>query len=466
MAIIGAKKARAAVKVKSTALNLERRSAKSASFFPFGEQLLSAAWILHVCRNSGHTWRRRQWTPVVTFWACILKQLHSGAGARFLEHLAYFKSFCTGEGARDGADFCRARFRLPSELFRAALLKLDRCFPPGAARCFNGLRVVFVDGLVLRTPRTRANQQAFSTGQNERGPSQWPLVRALLLVCAGSGTILDVIVDGYQNSERKFFRQMLQRLEPGLLLVGDRGFCSCIALWFIRKRGGHMLCRLHQSRRRQTWQAIGPRDFISRWPKKELRYTRSREWRELTDQVEHDLWIRIIERTVFRKGYRAVKIALVTTLLDPKKYPADDLVKLYFERWNIECDFRTLKADYGIKQLSAKTPTAVRNELLSAAVAITIVCLEKANAGDGQARRLSSRTTLKLILTVAEMATYASVPRARELRQKLLKELRLTAQPLQQRPPEPRAVVQHHRRYPSLSTSRPQWRDDYLRELA
>lgn len=434
--------------------------------FPWGSTQLPVAWIYNCCRELGHGWRERMWCPMLSFWYCVLKQMHGGVSLRMLEHMAYMDGDATGSGARDGADLTRARQRLPNALFQCALWELGTGSTARAQKLFAGLRVAFLDGIVFRAPRTRPNLDAFDASINWTGFTRWPLVRAVMVSCGCTGQILDVELGGWQDAERALLRPVLDRLRPGFLIVADRGFCSLMALWYVQQRAGHMLCRMHQTRRKRKWRAIGPGDYLCCWPKKGLRFTRCAEWRALAPQVEQDLWVRVIERTVVKPGYRPLRLTLATTLLDLKKYSAAELIALYFQRWGIECDFRTLKCDYGVQRLTAKTPHTVYNEILSAAVAFSLVAIERAQAGNADARRLSARTARLLILHMASRARFASKQKQRELHKRLLQEIRLATVPMQVRPPEPRAIVHYGQRYPSLTISRHRWRQDYLKGTA
>ena len=50
-------------------------------------------------------------------------------------------------------------------------------------------------------------------------------------------------------------------------------------------------------------------------------------------------------------------------MLDPKLYPADELAKLYFRRWNDELHFRQIKSVLGMEVLRCLAPNIVPKEL-------------------------------------------------------------------------------------------------------
>lgn len=65
-----------------------------------------------------------------------------------------------------------------------------------------------------------------------------------------------------------------------------------------------------------------------------------------------------------RRGFRAERIIVVTTLLDAKPYSAQQLTLLYGWRWQAaEINLRHLKTTLHMEMLSAKTPVMVRKEV-------------------------------------------------------------------------------------------------------
>ncbi|BBX28795.1 transposase [Mycolicibacterium alvei] len=76
---------------------------------------------------------------------------------------------------------------------------------------------------------------------------------------------------------------------------------------------------------------------------------------------------------------------LVTTLLDEKQYPADELVELYHQRWEIETSYLELKSTIlGGRVLRAGTPAGITQEVY--ALLITYQALRTALADTALAR--------------------------------------------------------------------------------
>ena len=65
---------------------------------------------------------------------------------------------------------------------------------------------------------------------------------------------------------------------------------------------------------------------------------------------------------VAAKGMRTQSLVVVTTLLDPEKYPLEEIALLYRRRWQAEFHLRSTKVILQMDHLRCKTPERVRKE--------------------------------------------------------------------------------------------------------
>ena len=72
--------------------------------------------------------------------------------------------------------------------------------------------------------------------------------------------------------------------------------------------------------------------------------------------------LREVRVHVNQRGFRTRSLVIVTTLLSPEEYAADDLADLYRRRWDAELNLRSIKIVLQMDQLRCKTPHRVRNE--------------------------------------------------------------------------------------------------------
>ena len=132
--------------------------------------------------------------------------------------------------------------------------------------------------------------------------------------------------------------------------------------------------RLHQGRGKPDFRRgrrLGQNDRIVVWHKPPQRLP---HWsKEEYDQLPKTLILRILRFEIDVPGFRSEEVILVTTLLDPKLYPAQELEKLYFRRWNVEMHFRQIKTMLGMDVLRCLTPRMVLKELAMHRIAYNLI---------------------------------------------------------------------------------------------
>jgi hypothetical protein len=89
--------------------------------------------------------------------------------------------------------------------------------------------------------------------------------------------------------------------------------------------------------------------------------------------LPNEIILREVRVLVPQKGFRTKEVIVVTTLLDPQKYSAQELAKLYRRRWQAELNLRSLKAVLQMDHLRCKTPHRVRNELYMHLLAYNLI---------------------------------------------------------------------------------------------
>jgi DDE family transposase len=176
-------------------------------------------------------------------------------------------------------------------------------------------------------------------------------------------------------------------LGAGDVLVGDRAFGSYAHLALCRRRRLHGLFRAHQKQIidfRPHRRHVGPaaRGELakgrprSRWLRRLGRHDQLVEYRKPKERpawmaaaeyasLPGALVVRELRYRVRTPGRRARRVTLVTTLLDPRRYPPRALAKLYGRRWQAETDLKHLKGTLGLDVLRSRTVPGVMKELLA-----------------------------------------------------------------------------------------------------
>ena len=420
--------------------------------------LLPTELIERWCHELGYSWRDRVFGPVITLLACVWKHTQPKVvSARDVEDgIAEWRDD-PAPGERSGSDFCQARSRLPHALLPRAAEHVGSVAAQLCAQIFHGLRICLVDGSSVRVCNTAALDAHYGRSANKSSRSRTPLARLLLLVCAGSGAVLNVLTGRFCVSEQALFLRLVEQLSSGNLLVADRAFGSFLQCCRVQFQGSHLLARLRVDRQGKKVQRLGYRDKLVEWKRPLPSYS---AFPECLAEWPPKIYVRVIERRMQRRGYRSWNLLLVTTLIDPAVYPAEDLVKLYLKRWNIETVLRTLKTHYGMERMAGKTPDVVEKEIHSTVLAYN--CVVALICQSGESPELISPIRAKnIVMRYAHCMSQAATCRLVQLFKRMLKLIATALQLPQERAPQPRAIIRSKNNYPLLKCSRDDWRRKY-----
>jgi hypothetical protein len=319
------------------------------------------------------------------------------------------------------------------------------------------------DGSSAQAPATAANQKRFPQPVTQKPGCGFPVVRFVALFSLASGAILDAVWDTVAHHDLRLFHRLWECLRRGDIFLGDRAFGDYLTLAALPKRGVDVVARVHHRRRvdfRKT-KRLGHQDGLTLW-KKPLRcppFLDPASWAQMPAQIT----VRLIRFTATIRGQRSRRITLVTTLLDPHRYPAHELIALYARRWRLELCFRDLKTTLGMEMLRCRTPEMLEKELLAYLIAhnlIRCVMAEAATLHAAPLERLSFKGTLDALRQFSNAIAQA---RNRHIRLKLWTDLlRTVARDLVPERPgrrEPRALKRRLKCYPLLTKPRHRYQE-------
>ena len=349
---------------------------------------LSPDMILNQCRKLGHTWRQSLLNPATTLHLFLMQILAGNTACQHLRHLSGL--------AFTASAYCQARARLPLALLQDLVRQTGQQLSAGgdATSRWQGHRLFLVDGACNSMPDTPALQAHFGQPRGQAGGCGFPVASTLLLLHAHSGAILDLLVRPLDVHDLSGVAQLHPHLRPGDVLIGDRAFSSYAHLCLLRARELHGIFRLHQktlvsfrSRRRHAaacpksqrrgrptsrWlRRLGPCDQLVEYVKPKAKPS----WMSPAQfaALPATLVVRELRCRIRRHGFRVQQVTLMTTLLDPQRYPAAELAQRFLERWMIEGSIDHLKTTLGAAVLHCKTVEGVTKELWAFALTYHLV---------------------------------------------------------------------------------------------
>lgn len=215
---------------------------------------------------------------------------------------------------------------------------------------FAGRLVVAIDGTQIPVADTEANRVMFAKPRGgPNGQAGYPMIRLVALVATGTRGIIEAVFGTDQVGELSYADRLAGALRPGMLLLGDRNFATYKlftrithvgADFLIRAKSGNGAMKLPVTSRLQDGSYLATAGGVP---------------------------VRVIDAAVTittKAGSRTGRYRLITTLLDPNLAPAEQLVRLYHDRWEIETAYCELKSTIlGGRVLRARYPSAVTQEV-------------------------------------------------------------------------------------------------------
>jgi hypothetical protein len=425
--------------------------------------LLSVSIVEAACRRLNHRWRDRIYKPWITL-GLFLSQVLSAEPScdQAVDRLQKCR-FDQGlpKVATDSSSYCEARQRLPEQLINDLVRGTGQTIHQKAkpSWLFHGRAVKIADGTSVIMPDTARNQAAYPQPNTQAPGLGFPIARILVIFSLAVGTVLEAAVGPYQGketSELALLRPIISQFQSGDIFLADRFFCSYWVIAVLQARGVDVVVRLHQRRTAdfRRGRRIGREDHIVTWPKpKQVPAWMSRaEY----DAMPAELTIRELRVRIKDKTKRVRNLVIVTTLLDARKFPVDELGKLFRQRWHAELDLRTLKTHMKMEMLRTKSPEMVRKEIGMHLLAYNLIrglMAEAARVGEEKPRTLSFMGAAHTVRAFEESHLYDPAWIERDLPRllELIGEKRLDDRPDRY---EPRAVKRRPKPHPLLKMPR------------
>ena len=340
--------------------------------------------------DAGHRWRDRLLDPANTMALFILQVLH---GNTAMSHLRWLSGICCSLGS-----YCEARMRLPLAGVAAMVEQLScdaaRCSEPAAG--WLGRRVLMTDATSATTADEPPLQKIWPQPSGQKKGCGFPMVKVLALMDLATGMILQMTMMALNVHEMSELGGLHGVLRAGDVLLGDRAFCSFGHLALLARLSVDAVFRMsanqivdftpgrparEKTRKKKTYRGsrpgshyvrkLGEQDHLVDW----IRPDKRSVWMSLAvfAGLPQTLRVRELRYRIIAKGMRTREVTLVTTLLDPMRYPKREIARLYQLRWEIETNFRHLKTTMKMEHLKCQSPQGVMKELMVFALVYNLI---------------------------------------------------------------------------------------------
>jgi len=325
--------------------------------------------VNQICDEIHYTFRDRLYSPMISMWMFLTQVISADKSCQ--NAVTRLNSWRTEHGLAkvscDTTSFCHARCRLPEALFRRLLSwTASQCEQATHESWLCWGRVVeLVDGWTVTMADTPENQKMYPQMACQKRGCGFPIARMVGLFSLATGAVNGMAMSAYQGKETgetSLLRALLDRVLPGRILLADRYYATFWLLSLSQLRGIDLIARSHHLRKIDFRQGIkqGSLDQIVAYPK-----PKRPKWMSQTeyDAYPSSILVRHLRYRINIKGFRTRQVTLATTLLDAKKYDANELAALYRQRWQVELHLRSLKTQMTMEHLRCKTPAMVRKEV-------------------------------------------------------------------------------------------------------
>ena len=374
--------------------------------------------------------------------------------------------------SRQTSAYNQARQRMPLELLQAALAHLRQGLgklvgwassprkKPGPAQRVRQL----LDGSTLALLRTPKLVEAFPPARNQRGASDWCLMRIVVGFCARSGAVFSAVEGAVQRSEQALAWTLIEQAAAFTLWIGDRNFGVWSVVAQALRYRQDVLVRLTQSRARKLCAGRpmhSGEDRLIQWgPSRSDQVALGTERAAVSGRL---IYVRL------NKGGTWIDLWLFTTL-DARDYPVALLVQWYGQRWQAELHFRSVKTQMKMAELDVCTPEMARKEFYAGLLAYSLVRAVMWGAGERleeSIKTLSFSQARRVLLDRLKdwgRGLGADAGRPEKWVRELLEEVARHTLPKRRkpRPSEVRRVRHRRQKFPPLKGSRAAARTRYM----
>ncbi len=225
---------------------------------------------------------------------------------------------------------------------------------------WHGHRVLGVDSSVLRLPKNEAVAQKYGWMESscvQVLPERYPEGRMSVLYDLLNEMALDASLAAWKTGEEQLGHAHLQWVEPGDVVITDRGYTSYSWVLDVLSKGAHFVSRCSGS-------SFAPAQNLLKLDRAGISVQATLQvGKHMKAQCQQSNWpLEVKVRFVTVRLKTGGLEVLVTSLLDERAYPTQELAALYARRWGQETFYARLKSRMDLENCSGLTLAAVEQD--------------------------------------------------------------------------------------------------------
>ena len=263
----------------------------------------------------------------------------------------------------------QSRSKLKPEAFKEINDAACSSFYSGAPyQKWYGHRLLAVDGSRLHLPNHPSIKEEFGeylVGSHASTPVSMALIS--LLYDPLNLLTLDSQIASWGESEQSLLLKHADKLQPGDLLLADRGYPSIYLFYLLGSKGVEFCFRMKED----WWLPV--RSFVESGLKEmvvELSLPKKDYKKEASLLFKDEPPVRC--RLVLIELENGEKEVLCTSLVDSTQYPHELFWELYHCRWGVEEGYKLLKERLDLEDFSGKTAKAVKQDFHAKILMMTL----------------------------------------------------------------------------------------------
>ena len=248
------------------------------------------------------------------------------------------------------------------DIFHQATSLAHDLWPEDPQYLWHGMSVFAIDGSKHTLPATDELREKFDpqSGLENNGKGHYP--QCLVSTCYDAFRRIPIArtVQPVASSEREEVKKLLPYIPSKSILLFDRGYPSYELIQYLDKEySGHYLFRCPST---GTFPAV--ESFVKNKKKEDVIWLDpSNNFLHKINKKDRDKFEPVRFRIVRLVSPDGTVSVLLTSLLDKKEFPFNEIIALYFKRWEVESFYRDEKTFLEIEKFHSKKENGILQEL-------------------------------------------------------------------------------------------------------